>query len=105
MLRNEAITITRYGAVTYAKGRPIAGAATTFTGYANIQPLNGEELLQLAEGDRQKNSIKLYTDTIVLKNNDILTNIDGKTFELQSVKDYFSHIIPHCKAIGLEQNE
>jgi len=104
MLRNEAVTIKRYGQTIYLKGHAVAGAETILLGDATIQPLNGKELLQLPEGDREKESVKIFTDTLELKNNDILICANNKSFELKEIKDWTAHIIPHYRAIGLRIN-
>ena len=104
LLHNEAITIKRYSTGSYEKGHFVEGTEISITGYANIQPLNGNELLQLPEGDRQKESIKVYSLDTVLRNKDILVDSNSNEYELQQVKNYSQEVIPHYKALGVKIN-
>lgn len=103
-IANENITITRFTEGSWDGGHYVPGISISLTGTANIQPLNGRDLLQLAEGDRLRESIKVFTE-VVVEDDDELTRENGDVFELQNVKDWRDHLIPHLKAVGLKKNE
>jgi hypothetical protein len=93
----EPITVTRTAAGTYVNGRYLPGDSQVFDAAGNIQPLNGKELLQLAEGDRQRQALKIYT-TFAVENNDTVTRADGIQYETQAVEDWTAFHQPHYKA-------
>jgi hypothetical protein len=93
----EAITVRRTAPGTYVAGRYVPGSAQNVTVTANIQPLNGKELLQLAEGDRQRQALKVYT-AFALENGDEVARADGNRFEVQAVEDWTVFAQPHYKA-------
>jgi hypothetical protein len=93
----EAITITRMAAGTYVAGRYVPGTDQDFDASANIQPLSGKELLQLPEGDREKEVKKIYT-AFALQNGDGVTRADGIRYEVQAVEDWTAFHQPHFKA-------
>lgn len=79
--------VERPGAVSHSGGVSSNAASTYFTIKGNAQPLNGNELLQLPEGDRQRQNMKLYTKT-ELKANDLVTIDSGKAFEVQNDQNW-----------------
>jgi hypothetical protein len=93
----EPITVTRRSAGTYVSGRFVPGTGTDDDAKGNIQPLNGKELLQLAEGDRQRQGLKIYT-AFALENGDTVTRADGIAYEVQAVEDWTAFAQPHYKA-------
>jgi hypothetical protein len=93
----EAITVTRTAAGSYVSGRFVAGTSQDHPARGNIQPLTGLELLQLAEGDRQREVKKIYT-AFALANGDVVTRADGTRFEVQAVEDWTAFHQPHYKA-------
>ena len=96
-LDNEAITVTRTAEGSYVSGRYVAGASEELEAAGNIQPLSGKELMQLAEGDRQREIQKIYT-AFSLQNGDVVTRADGIRYEVQAVEDWTSFNQPHFKA-------
>ena len=103
-LHYENITIKRFIEGSYIKGHYQQGISISFTGLGNIQPLNGKELLQLAEGDREKESIKIYSFDLAFQNDDILIDQYSNEYELQKIKNNSDKLLPHYKAIGLKKN-
>lgn len=95
-LTGQAIVITRKAAGSYVLGRWVEGVETAYSVEANVQPLNGHELLQLPEGDRLRENKKIYT-AFPVQNNDILT-LGGKTWQVQNAMDWSNHPLPHYKA-------
>lgn len=96
-LKVEPITVTRSAQGEYVDGRYVPGDNQTFEAFGNIQPLNGKELLQLPEGDRQRQTLKIYT-AFALENNDTVTRSDGIQHEVQAVEDWTAFHQPHYKA-------
>jgi hypothetical protein len=98
-LYNKATySVERPGVTTYSGGVATESASTTFKIKGNAQPLTGNELLQLPEGDRQRQNMKLYTKT-ELQVNDLVTIDSGNAFEVQNVEDWTRQIrLPHYKA-------
>jgi hypothetical protein len=96
-LDTEKITVTRATQGSYVNGRYLPGDSQVFDAAGNIQPLNGKELLQLAEGDRQRQALKIYT-AFALENNDTVSRADGFQYEVQAVEDWTAFHQPHYKA-------
>lgn len=97
LINKATYSVERPGATSYSGGVGSKAVSTTFTIKGNAQPLNGNELLQLPEGDRQRQNLKLYTKTL-LQINDIVT-VDGIPFEVQNVEDWTRQIrLPHYRA-------
>ena len=55
------ITVLRYGAGEWVKGRWVPAVAEEMAIEANVQPMKGYDLLVLPESDRTTESIKVYT--------------------------------------------
>ncbi len=99
LLTLESITLTRKAAGTYINGHYVDGAGTSSTIEANVQPLTGKEILQLAEADRNRESLKAFS-TSEIRVNDIITR-SSKTYEVQKVADFSVQSIPHYEAVML----
>lgn len=97
MLETEAITVTRTAVGSYVAGRYVPGSAQDMDAAGNIQPLTGKELLQLPEGERQRQAKKIYT-AFALENGDVVTRADGIRYEVQAVEDWTEFNQPHYKA-------
>jgi len=76
LLKHEPLLLIRYPEPTKLKGHYIKGTPSIILCSGNVQPLNGDELKLLSEGNRKKGSIKIYTeismydDDIIRRNND-----------------------------------
>ena len=81
LLLNETIAINRSSS-SFVKGRPVEGATTTSTERANVQPLKGNEILQLPEGDRERENLKCFTPFKLLLNDEVIRP-DGRKYEVQ----------------------
>lgn len=89
--------VERIAEGSHSGGVYTPGTSSNFTIKGNLQPLSGNEILQLPEGDRQRQSLWLYSRT-ELKVNDIVT-ADGKSYEVQPVEDWTrQRRLPHYKA-------
>ena len=98
LIDKATYSVERPGVTSYSAGVGSKAASTTFTIKGNAQPLSGNELLQLSEGDRQRQNMKLYTKTELMVN-DLVTIDSGNAFEVQNVEDWTRQIrLPHYKA-------
>lgn len=103
LLKNEDITISREGSGgEYVDGHRVSDSDSNILAKSNIQPLNGSDLLQLAESDRLREPIRFYTD-VELKENDKVTRAkNSREYEIQKVSDWTGlGLLTHYKAIGL----
>ena len=86
-LRNKVTyAVTRKATGSYPNGVYAEGPTTNFNITGNCQPVSGDEILQIAEGDRKKQILKLYSST-ELRKNDVVT-VDNKPFEANPVEDW-----------------
>jgi len=99
LLENETITITRKAAGSYVNGLYVDGAETVTSIAANVQPLSGSQILQLAEADRKRESWAIFTESEI-RVNDLVTR-GGKTYEVQRVEDFRNQPVPHYEGIML----
>lgn len=101
-IRNEIITIVT-GAKSEGsfgdKGRWSEGSTISVEVLANVQPLNGKEILQLSEGDRTRQTLKIYSDDQIPANARVTRNIDGLKYEVLKRDHWRFQNIPHYKAI------
>jgi len=92
---DKDVTRRRFGAGSYdANGRYVEPSYSDTTIRASVQPLRGDELLRLPEGQRQTKNVKLYTpsdlrvvdDETKTKSDQI---IDGTTtYEVRTAEDW-----------------
>ncbi len=99
LLKIETITLTRKAAGTYVNGHYVEGAGASSSIEANVQPLTGNEVLQLPEADRYRESWKVFSSSEI-RVDDVITR-SGKTYVVGPVKDYSVHSLPHYEAIML----
>lgn len=103
LLLNETITIKREGAGgDYVDGYYVAGPISSTTERANIQPLGGSDLIQLAESDRLREPVRMYTAIELIENDLITRSLDGRIYEIQKKGNWavFGRL-RHYKTIGL----
>lgn len=97
LLRYEQMTATRnvqegqYG----ADGFPTVPVKTSFTIRGNVQPISGYERLQLAEGDRTRDVMWLFT-TDEVRADDLITR-KGTVYEIQVVEDWRQQRLSHYR--------
>lgn len=99
---DELLCVLREGTnipvnVTYIDGKPIKRNSITFELVANVQPLNGRDLLLVPELDRHKEAYYVFTNEVEkpLKDNDQIkrtdpTTGDTKWFQVQNVQQWGS---------------
>lgn len=99
LIEREDINIIRYASGQYIDGYYVNGAESSIDAKANIHPATGNELLQLPEGDREKDIQKIFSLT-ELKNEDIITRNDTNIkYIVLKVFDHSQNDPPHYKAI------
>jgi hypothetical protein len=81
------ICMERPGPVEFVRGKPVVvGKSEKFTILGNIQPVSGNDLLQMPEADRRSHHKYIYTRDRV-EMNDIAT-INGKQWETQEIEEW-----------------
>lgn len=74
------------GAASASTGRYVAGAASTISIVASVQPLNGKERLMLPEGERDTIELKAYTRDDVDTDDEV--TVDGAVFVVMQVETH-----------------
>lgn len=75
LLRQEEILIKRPGGGSYVDGHFIPATPTIISSvYANVQPIDGDELLLLPEANRSPDTLKWYSET-EMRVDDILKRV------------------------------
>jgi len=103
MIPRHTFSVKRVIPGTYAKGRYVEGAETSFNITASKQPPTGKEMLLMPEGRRETETYILYTDT---KLNPAIQGganadrvvIDGDDFEVLKCETWQNDIINHYRA-------
>jgi len=88
-----------------ATGRTTFSVSSSSTILASVQPMNGDDLQTLPEGERSRQARKFYTTSPLSAGppaNRI--SVGGVVFELRHVEQQRS-VIPHYKAIGVRLDE
>lgn len=86
LLGSETITVNRAVNSYDANGRPQVDSSSSFDTEASVQPLSGNETLQLPEGDREQENLWCYT-TVELKADDEVIR-DGKKFKVREARNW-----------------
>lgn len=105
-LMTETVEIIRHRDVKWVDGLPVTGTESNILAVASVQPLTANEVLQLPEHRRTRESVKMYLSTLVRtsdeKNQLPADRIrhDGKIFEVHSVANWnIGTDLPHFKAV------
>lgn len=105
-LMTETVEIVRYRDAKWVDGYPVIGPESVLTAVASIQPLTANEVLQLPEHRRTRESLKMYlvepVRTTDEKNQLPADRIlhEGKTYEVHAVSNWsIGTDLPHYKAI------
>lgn len=101
-----AVVLTSWAAGSYVAGRWVDGVNADTTIRASVQPAAARDLMHLAEGDRTKAAIKIYTDAELSEGNESQALVpdqvewNGEQWEIQKV---WRHALGlgHHKAIAL----
>lgn len=107
----KPVTLKRYAAGSNVNGYYVEGAISTSEIIMSVQPINGRELLYLPEGERTRQFLTGYTETLLqtaseetgIRADKITYN--GKDYEVQRVEYWESTgntIQPYCKVFLAE---
>jgi hypothetical protein len=66
----RSIDVTRISGGSYVNHRWVGGAETTFSILGSVHPIEGNEVMYLPEGKRDKESYKIVSDTFLRVNGD-----------------------------------
>ena len=86
LLGSEAITVNRAVNSYGDDGRPQVDSSSTFDTDASVQPLSGNENLQLPEGDRQWENLWCYTTVELQADDEVIRG--GKKFEVREARNW-----------------
>jgi hypothetical protein len=95
---------------SYINGHWVEGKTQTLNIMATVEPLSGNDLLLLPEGERTKEAIRIYTDSELktvdefAKRKADVVNYFGKCFEVQVVKRW-TQLIPHFACIAVNKTD
>lgn len=83
MRKSHDVTLTQYSVGSFSNGEYVAGDPTDQTIRMAIQELNGREMLQLSEGQRNRHYVKGYTTTPVR----VSTSGNGVNIKADMIQD------------------
>jgi len=90
LLQTELVTVTRFSKSYTDEGRVQTDSTTVFPDIGmNIQPLKGNEILQLPEGDRERENMWSFSEFTLLVDDEI-TREDGRKYETQEAEKWDS---------------
>lgn len=102
------VTRKRYAAGTWVAGGFVAGAATSSTIKASVQPATGRDLLRLNEGLRTRDVVKVFAALGDLRTADetAATPADrvvhlGEEYEVVEVEAWAMAQMPHVEALAV----
>lgn len=113
-LSTRIFTVTRYEQGEWVEGKFEKGDETSFDIDGSVQPASPNELLSLSEGERQRETLKVYTDTLLRTANEatgeIADEIDiaGVLFQVRKVSHWVAPggvSLTHYKAILQKKND
>lgn len=97
LVPHEEVTVKRQTNIgQYANGYPVDPVYDTFTVKGNYQPITGNEILQLEEGDRTRQVANFWTDTLLQKDDIVVRN--SIEYEVRVVEDWNQQRLAHYKA-------
>lgn len=117
--KDEKLVVVRGGTVNWVDGKPLTLCTNTFRIIANVQPIQGRDLLMVPEADRFKeqyylflNNDQLPTDMglevqakpKLLASKDRVTRL-GVNFEVQEVEDWGSYIKARIMRVDVGPNQ
>jgi len=89
LFKSETITVkrqTNLGEFDDRTGLPVSPTFQELSFQGNVQPISGQELLQMPEGDRKRQVLNVFTD-FELKNEDIVLR-KGSEYEVRTSEDW-----------------
>jgi hypothetical protein len=95
---------------SYVRGIWTPGKASEFEIQATVEPLDGQDLLLIPEGERTKEMIRIYSE-LELKTADEacarkadVVRYQGKLYEVHKVKTW-TQLIPHFETIAISKSD
>jgi len=105
LIGREKVNISRLTGGAYdSKGRWVEGSESIIheNELVTITPLTGNELLLLAEGDRKKQPMNMFTVVMDIQLRDIVTRAsDGLRYMILKTESYQTTALKHIKATML----
>lgn len=87
---DEKILVRRDGDTRYVDGKPVSVDGVTFGIHANVQPVNGWDLMMVPEGDRLKEQYWVWTESeLHLLKDHVQRN--GFWFQVQQIRPWGSY--------------
>lgn len=82
----ETVKVRRKGDPTNVKGRLKPNFVDAFDIIANVQPVSGRELLNVEEGDRDRQRLDFYTRTKLIRDDEL--ERDDEIFDVELVESW-----------------
>lgn len=82
----------------FVKGRPVSKGESSFSIKGNIQPLTGNEILRLDEGDRTRDMFNLWTKS-TLEKHDVVC-FSGRKYQVEMVENWQNH--QKCRIVKVD---
>jgi len=99
LMENESFSLKRFAIGGYIQGHYVKGGDTIYPDVmGNIMPMTGNELLQLPEGDRERDVQKVFTTTLI-QNDDIITRSTNVKYKVTKTLDRSANDPPHYQAV------
>lgn len=109
-MNGQQLTVRRYAPGSYVAGKYVPGATSAPACLASVQPLSGNEIVRIPEGDRQRERKKLYaadllqiSNEAVMQKADEILGLEGRDWQVESVQkwtDYWK-----CIIVAIEPDE
>lgn len=98
------VSVTRYGQATLDRGQFTQSTTSFNITDANIQPADQSDIIRLPEGQREMDTLVIFTATPlygVTSGRSKADRIDynGKTYEVYSVSTYSMGVLDHTEAL------
>jgi len=103
MEKGESVTVKRKGTPTFYKGKASdKGLGSSFTVIGSVQPLTGNDLLRLTEGERTRENYWFFTKSEVKVKDHVVRN--SEQFEVETVEHWVSYSFSYYKARMVKKN-
>ena len=99
---DERLKVERKSGTQWIDGKLSPGQTSAFSIRANVQPLDGRQLLLVPEGDRTKEQYWLYTATEVRLGDQVVRC--GVNFQIQQVENWGSFFMARIMRIDVGPN-
>jgi hypothetical protein len=105
------VTVTRHSAGSFVEGDWVEGTAITIIVNANVQPFSDYQVMMLAESDRTKNWVLLFTSDMMRSKKEGSSGYgadhfvwDGDTYEVMRTNKWSMRVVDHyeVRAVRIE---